>query len=133
MDEPREAAIEEFYGRLLKATRDRVFHEGDWALLEIAPAGDESSSQLIAWRWRLGADLRVVVVNTSTSPASGHVSVAGELSGAGPGRLMFADVIGGGRYTRDRDTLMARGLYVRLEGGRAHVFEVTGQNLEISS
>jgi hypothetical protein len=38
---------------------------------------------------------------------------------------MFADVIGGGRYPWDRATLLARGLYVRLDGGRAHLFEVT--------
>jgi hypothetical protein len=131
MAEPRQPAIEEFYRRLLEATRDRVFHEGDWSLLEIVPAGDESSSHLIAWRWRLGADLRVVVVNVSTSPASGHVRMAGELSAVGPARLLFADVIGGGRYTWDRATLMARGLYVRLEGGRAHVFEVGDPSLEV--
>jgi hypothetical protein len=102
-----------------------VFHEGDWALLEIAPTGDDTSSELIAWRWRLGDTLRVVVVNNSTSPATGHVRVAGELSAGGPARLMFADVIGGGRYPWDRATLLARGLYVRLDGGRAHLFEVT--------
>jgi hypothetical protein len=125
LDEPREPEIEQLYARLLTATADPVFHEGDWALLEIAPTGDDTSSELIAWRWRLGDTLRVVVVNNSTSPATGHVRVAGELSAGGPARLMFADVIGGGRYPWDRATLLARGLYVRLDGGRAHLFEVS--------
>jgi hypothetical protein len=124
IDEPRQPAIEELYSRLRQATRHRVFHEGDWALLEIAPTGDNSASELIAWRWRLGNDLRVVVVNNSTAPASGHVRLAGELSASGPARLMFADLVGGGRYPWDRSTLLARGLYVRLDGGRAHLFEV---------
>jgi hypothetical protein len=125
LDEPREPTIEELYSRLLRATRDPVFHEGEWALLEITPTGDNTSSELISWRWRLGPSLRVVVVNNSTSPATGHVRLGSELSAAGSARLMFADVIGGGRYTRERAALLGRGLYVRLEGGRAHLFEVT--------
>ena len=51
-------------------------------------------------------------------------SAGGELSASGPARLMFADLVGGGRYPWDRSTLLARGLYVRLDGGRAHLFEV---------
>jgi hypothetical protein len=123
-DEPGQPAIEELYSRLLKATRDPVFHDGDWALLDIAPTGDNTSTELIAWRWRLGTFWRLIVVNNSSSPATGHVRVASELSAAGPARLVFADLIGGGRYTWERATLLARGLYVRLEGGRAHLFDV---------
>jgi hypothetical protein len=124
MVEPRQPAIEALYSRLLQATSHSVFHRGEWALLEIAPTGDSSSSELIAWRWRLGSDLRVIVVNNSAAPASGHVRLAGELSAAGPPRLMFADLVGGGRYPWDRATLLSRGLYVRLDGGRAHLFDV---------
>jgi hypothetical protein len=123
-DEPGQPAIEELYSRLLKATRDPVFHDGDWALLDIAPTGDNTSTELIAWRWRLGTFWRLIVVNNSSSPATGHVRGASELSAAGPARLVFADLIGGGRYTWERATLLARGLYVRLEGGRAHLFDV---------
>ncbi|MGH9314913.1 MAG: alpha-amylase family glycosyl hydrolase [Vicinamibacterales bacterium] len=124
-DEPRHPEIEELYARLLGATRDRVFHDGDWALLELRPAGDDSSSHLIAWRWRLDADLRVIVVNLSASSAQGNVLLGGEISPDGPPSVLAADLMGGGRYTWDRGPLRDRGLYVRLDGGRAHLFEVS--------
>jgi hypothetical protein len=122
--EPARPEIEQLYARLLGATGHRVFHDGDWALLETLPAGDDSAAHLVAWRWRLDGDLRVIVVNLSTASAQGTVRLATDISSDGPASVLFADLIGGGRYTWDRRTLLERGLYVRLDGGRAHLFEV---------
>jgi hypothetical protein len=123
-DEPPRPEIEQLYERLLGATGHPVFHDGDWTLLEVFPARDDSAAHLIAWRWRLGADLRVIVVNLSSASAQGTVRLDGSISSEGRASVLFADLIGGGRYTWDRRTLLERGLYVRLDGGRAHLFEV---------
>jgi glycosidase len=122
-EEPEEPGLREFYERLLKAADDRVLHDGDWALLDVAEAGDATHAQLVAFRWRLGDDLRVIISNPGDQPAQGHVLLGGDLPGAAP-KLVFEDQIADGRYEWDRAALIERGLYVRLAPGRAHLFRV---------
>jgi hypothetical protein len=123
-DETPEPSIQELYARLLGIANTRVLHDAEWALLDVASAGDDTFQHLLAWRWRSTDDLCITVVNLSASEAHGHVRVTSELSPSGSESVAFADAIGGGRFTWDRDLLRERGLYVRLDGGRGHVFEV---------
>jgi hypothetical protein len=123
-DEAPDPSVRELYARLLGAANARVLHEGEWTLLDLAPAGDDTFQHLLSWRWRSTDELRVIVVNLSGSVAQGHVRIASDILASGPPSLVFADVIGGGRFTWDRDVLREGGLYVRLDAGRAHVFEV---------
>jgi hypothetical protein len=123
-DEADDPEIADLYERLLTTTHGALFHQGTWALLDVAPAGDGSFDDLIAYRWRLGEDLAIVVVNLGTGAAQGHVQVANDLP---PGdQIEFADQLSGETYRWKRSDLDARGLYVRLETGTAHLFLVMG-------
>jgi hypothetical protein len=123
-DEPPDPSIQELYTRLLGVANERILHEGEWAVLDVVSAADDTFQHLLAWRWRAATDLCVIVVNVSESAAQGHVRVTSDVSPDGPASLVFVDAIGGGQYTWDRNVLRERGLYVRLDAGRAHVFEV---------
>jgi hypothetical protein len=116
-----DARIVEAYRRLLDIVDAPVFHEGDWRLCEIT-TGDGASQELIAWRWRAGGELRLVVVCLGSHTAHGHVDVASELP-AGEA-FVFEDLLDGRRYPRSRADLAAGGLYVRLDAGRAHIFKI---------
>jgi Alpha amylase, catalytic domain len=123
-DEPvmaGDARIVEAYRRLLAIVDAPVFHEGDWQLREITP-GDGGSPELVAWQWRAGGDLRLVVVNLGSDTADGHVDIASELP-AGDA-FVFEDLLAGRRYPWSRADLASGGLYVRLEAGRAHIFSI---------
>ena len=122
-DEEDAPGLRQFYERLLKATSHPALHDGDWALLDVAEAGDMTYAQLIAFRWRLGDDLRIVVSNPGDRQAQGHVLAGADLPGSGS-KLAIEDQIGGERYEWDRDALVERGVYVRLDPGRAHLFRV---------
>ena len=67
-------------------------------------------------------DLAVVVVNLGAWTSQAHVDVTQDL----PAGSVFdsVDWISGERYRWTRDALLDRGLYVRLEGGRGHLFTV---------
>lgn len=122
-DEPEAPGLRGFYDRLLAATSHRVLHDGDWSLVDVAEAGDATNARLVAFRWRLGDELHVIVSNPGDRPAQGHVLVGADLPGTAP-KLVFEDQIHDGRYEWDREALAERGLYVSLEAGRAHVFHV---------
>jgi hypothetical protein len=113
-----------FYHRLLAVTGAETFHEGEWRMVEIAPAGDETHANLQAWRWKRGDDLRVVAVNLGGGTAQGHLRLNGDLS-TSIEIFTFEDLLSGNRYPWTRDALASSGgLYVRLERGEAHIFAV---------
>ncbi len=110
-----------FYQRLLAAVDDRVFHAGDWRLCPVG-AIDDSSSQLLAWEWRLPNAERLVVVNLGNVTAQGHVRCeVGRAAGMTP---IFEDLLDGQTYPRQRGAIESHGLYVRLPPGGAHLFQV---------
>ena len=123
LDEPPNEGVRELYERLMAAVNEPIFHGGDWALLDVGPAGDATSDELVCWRWRCGDDLSVVAVNLGSGPAQGNVRIAGHLPAGAA--FDFVDVLSGNTYRWQRAALDATGLYVRLNRGRAHLFQVT--------
>jgi hypothetical protein len=115
-----------FYDRLLAAVNDDVFHNGEWCLLDVLAAGDDSNADLVAWRWRRDGALRVVVVNLGGRTAQGLVQLSSELRGLATGDVvLFDDQLNRKEYSWSRTVLDAHGLYVKLEMGAAHLFCVT--------
>jgi hypothetical protein len=98
-----------------------VLHEGEWTLLEIASAGDSTFTSLVAYAWRRGAELVIVAVNLADRDAQGLVQLSDLPEGAA---FSFDDRLSDRRYRWDREKLRT-GVYVRLPGGGAHVFEVS--------
>jgi hypothetical protein len=111
-----------FYERLLIAVDADVFHDGAWRMLDVAPAGDDSSRNLVAWEWSLRNDRRIVVINLGNSAVQGLVPCTSSLP-PGDDDVVFDDQLTGARYPWAREALVD-GLYVRLDRGDAHVFAV---------
>jgi len=113
--------IRELYEKLLRCAHADVFHAGEWQLLEVQPAGDDTFQDLIAYSWHYRADHRLIVVNLGNRTSQGKVQWAA----VGTSRnLLFRDLMNGSEYAWDRDEIERNGLYVKLEPYQAHVFEV---------
>jgi hypothetical protein len=113
--------IRELYEQLLRFADAEVFHAGEWKLLEVQPAGDDTFQDLIAYRWHHQADSRLVVVNLGGRTAQGKVQ---EAVGGASQNCVFCDLLDGNEYSRKRAELDSNGLYVRLAPNQAHAFEV---------
>ncbi len=120
-DESGQPEIAHLYEKLLGAVDDETFHEGEWALLDIASAGDGSHATLVACRWRRADEYRLVVANLGDAAAQGNVLLHDDVPGASA-RLVFDDQLRDGEFATDRAALRERGLHVSLPGGRAHLF-----------
>lgn len=117
-DDPK---VRELYEQLLHFAGAEVFHSGEWKLLEVQPAGDDTFQDLIAHRWRHQDDCKLIVVNLGTRTAQGKVR--GTAVGAS-GDCVFSDFLDGNEYSWRRADLDANGLYVRLAPNQAHAFGV---------
>jgi hypothetical protein len=111
---PDNPEIRDLYARLLKAIDKPLFHDGEWRLL------DCTAPDLIACSWRKGKDLAIVAANITDHAADGLVNV-GDLPKGDAFRLV--DQLADRSYDWKRDDL-AKGLYVKLPSGDAHVFLV---------
>jgi hypothetical protein len=96
-EEPPDAELRGFYGRLLPAVAEL---RGDWRLL------DTDHPALLAWAW----DAHLIVVNLSAHEAQGLVTPPW------PGAVTLDDRLSGARYERGTD------LYVILPGWGVHFF-----------
>jgi glycosidase len=124
-DRPVNVDLRRFYEKLLTTINDDVFHAGEWRLLEIHPAGDGSSQDLLAWQWVRDGDLRIVAVNLGGGTAQGLVQLSSELPGdARDDAVLFEDQLDGRRYPWSRNALGQSRLYVKLEGGASHILRI---------
>jgi hypothetical protein len=119
--EAADQQVQELYEQLLRFSGADVFHAGEWKLLEVQSAGDDTFQDLLAYCWRHQGDNRLVVVNLGDQTAQGRVR---EAAAGASHNCLFCDLLDGSQYSRDRADLDTNGLYVRLAPNQAHAFEV---------
>jgi hypothetical protein len=122
-EEPIDEQLAAYYDRVLLAANDPVYHHGQWRLYDVL-GWDATARQLVAWRWKLGDDLRIVAANLGIVTAQGFVQVKDDLTSGDA--FTFVDALDGRGYRRAGSDLAARGLYVCLAPGQAHLFRVAG-------
>jgi len=124
-DEPVDPALHHFYQELLATLRLPAVRDGDWQLLEAAPAweGNGSSENFIAFAWN-GLDGQRILVAVNFSGQSGQCFLRLPWSDL-PGKThRFRDRLSAAVYDRDGDDLARRGLYLDVPDWHCHVFEV---------
>jgi hypothetical protein len=70
----------------------------------------------------LSEALAVITVNLGTSVSEAHVEVRDDMGSSSV--FDFDDALSGNSYQWTRQSLYERGLWVRLDGGQAHLFIV---------
>jgi len=120
-EEP-DAATVAFFGKILRLTNEDVFHCGTWSMLPVAPVGDSTFENLIAYEWRSGTAWKMIVANLSGNPAQGRIPVGDRVSPSK--QYVFDDQLNAVPYQRDGNELHNSGLFVRREAFDAHVFDV---------
>jgi glycosidase len=124
-DELPNTGVQQFYERLFGVLQRPAVRQGEWQLLECAPAfaGDGSFDNFIAWTWKLPDGERLLIaVNFSAHPSQCYVRLSStELE---RGEWLLTDRLGDASYERDGNELHSRGLYLNVAPWQYHVFDV---------
>ncbi len=121
--EPVDQDLAAFYGRLLKATNQDLFRDGDWRLCERSGWPDNQSYQnLLAWCWVKDNERALIVVNYGPAPAQGRVHLPWDDLRYRQWRL--DDRVSGDVYDRDGSDMRDGGLYVDLAPWQSHIFRL---------
>lgn len=121
--DPPNPDVEELYRNLLDIVQEDVFHAGEWQLLDVHQAGDESFENLVAWQWRLGSVVKVIAVNLGAGAAAGNVMPGFTIDRSR--RYAMHDQLNNLTFEWQGSDLLRSGLYVRLDPYRCHVFDVS--------
>jgi hypothetical protein len=120
---PPDVFCSELFTNILGETREEIFHDGEWRVLQTSAVGDATFGNLIAYQWRSPKAWKVIAVNLRGTPSQGRVQL-GESIASGSDYI-FHDELHDVRYPRNGAELRERGLFVRLEGFQAHLFDVS--------
>lgn len=123
VDEQVDHEVASFFDRILRITKEDVFHKGKWNVLPVTPEGDGSSGNLAVFEWRWKQTWKLLVANLGTYPSQGRIHFGDRPLAAK--EYAFYDELHDVRYVRSRDELRNLGLFVRREASDAHLFDVT--------
>jgi len=125
-EEPIDQGLQQFYDRLLAVLRHPAVREGEWQLLECAPAweGNWTWDCFLAFAWQGPAAERLLVtVNYAPNQSQGYVRLP--YTDLGENNWRLEDLIGDATYDRDGNDLKARGMYLDVPPWNASVFSLT--------
>jgi hypothetical protein len=100
--EPVDARSEAFYERLLATLRRPVLRDGNWQLLDCAPAWDDNWTWdcFVAFAWR-GSDAERLLVTVNYAPNRSQCYVRLPFEDLADRQWRLADLLGDATYDRD--------------------------------
>jgi hypothetical protein len=122
-DEPPDPISKNFFQKILQITRQDVFHEGKWNLLDVAPEGDAPTDALLVYEWRSPKAWKIIAVNLAAYASQGRVHLADRVSPTQ--NYIFNDELNNVRYDRNGAELHNIGLFIRRDPFQAHLFDIT--------
>jgi hypothetical protein len=122
-DEPADPSSSAFFAKILRITKDAVFHSGEWNVLSVTPEGDDTAGNLVVYEWRSEKVWKVISINLAGSASQGRVHFDDRPLAAK--EYVFYDELNDVRYVRTADELRSPGLFVRRERFDAHLFNVS--------
>ncbi len=122
-DEPLDSISTNFFQKILRITRQDVFHEGKWNLLDVAPEGDAPADALLVYEWCSPKAWKIIAVNLAAYASQGRVPLAGRVSPTQ--NYIFNDELNNVRYNRTGQELLNPGLFIRRDPYQAHLFDIT--------
>lgn len=123
-EEKQDEKIKEFYQKLFNITKENIFRNGNWKYLETTPvaSSDLSNDNLLAWEWRLGNEMRIVVVNynNNTSRCRLKFNISSEKD-----EIVLIDLINNNTYKRSAKEISEKGLFIELKSFNSHIFQLS--------
>jgi hypothetical protein len=122
-DEPVDARLQKFYGRLLAELRQPALRDGQWRLLQCTAAwdGNWTWDSFIAFAWQYGAAERLIVaVNYAAHQSQCYVRMP--FTDLENSSWRFEDRLNCDVYDRDGNDLQSRGLYLDLHPWQACIY-----------
>jgi len=127
-DEPADAELAAFYGRLLAVLRQPSVRDGRWQLAPCTPAweGNGSFENFVCFAWE-GPQGKRLLVAVNQAPGQGQCFVCLPFRDLAGRKWRLEDQLGTETYDRDGDDLTKRGLYLDALAWQACAFSLVAR------
>ena len=123
IDEAVDPPVRTCYDNILALTKDDAFHTGQWKRLPSGETGEtRTSGNVIVYEWRTENSWKMIAANISGTTSEARIRFPNENWTAE--NYTFFDVLHDTPYSRSAADLRQKGLHIRLEPWRAHVFDI---------
>lgn len=115
--------IKNYYQKILEITKDEIFREGNWTMIEPIPAGEGNISfhNFFTWIWDYKNNLRIVIINYSPVTAQCRLRI---LLDSEKEYITLIDLLTGDEYLRSVKEMGTLGLFIELKGYHSHIFSI---------
>lgn len=119
--EKEDDRIKTYYYKLLRITKDNIFRNGEWLMLDPTPSAnsDFSFENILIWQWKYENRLIIVAVNYSNSTSRCRVKFE---TPEDKMILNLNDILNSVSYERSVEEINERGLYIELKPYSSHIF-----------
>ena len=109
----------DYYLKLLHIASDPAFHGGQWSLRDVAAVamGDDSHRNILAWQWKQRNTGKMIVINYSSAPARGRLSMKGVY---GPGSQVVEELTG--QQIEVTPEMLSQGYELQLKPYESKIF-----------
>jgi hypothetical protein len=116
-------SLKEYYNTVLKITKSEIFKEGDWLMIDPLPISENNDTfeKIFAWQWKLGDELRIVVINYSSSTSLCRIRVEFKTAEK---EIKLIDLLSNEEYTRSVNEIKNSGLFIELKSYHSHIFAI---------
>jgi glycosidase len=112
-----------YYEKLLQITKNEIFTNGEWKLLEPLTVNDQNitSRNIFAWQWKYKNDHRIVIINYSDSTSQCRLNFEIDYNADS---VVLIDLLNEQKYIRNVDEIRTLGLFVELKAYNSHIFSI---------
>ena len=115
--------IKNYYKKILEITKEKIFRDGRWAMLEPIPAADGNISfqNFLTWIWVFENEIRIVVINYSEITSQCRLKIVID---SDKKNITLVDLLTDDEYVRSVREMENPGLFIELKGFHSHIFSI---------
>ena len=112
-----------YYEKLMQITKNEIFINGEWKLLEPLTVNDQNitSRNIFAWQWKYKNDHRIAIINYSDSTSQCRLNFEIDHN---TNSVVLIDLLNEQKYIRNVDEIKTLGLFIELKAYNSHIFSI---------
>ncbi|MHB1688394.1 MAG: alpha-amylase family glycosyl hydrolase [Ignavibacteriaceae bacterium] len=114
--------VKEYYDRLLSITKEKIFQEGNWQMLNALPVSHDNFSfeNIFTWQWQLQNETRIIAINYSGNTSQCRLKFEVKSNQA---EILLIDLLNKVEYIRSISEIKTIGLFIELKSYQSHIFK----------
>ncbi|MHB8579277.1 MAG: alpha-amylase family glycosyl hydrolase [Ignavibacteriaceae bacterium] len=116
-------SVRKYYDRILLITKEKIFQDGNWQILNTLPVSQDNTSfeNIFTWQWTSQKETRIVAINYSGSTSQCRLKFEVK---SNQSEILLIDLLNETQYVRASGEIRTIGLFIELKSYQSHIFKI---------